>query len=150
MSLLERAGSITAVPANDTKPRSANRRVGGLNGTPVDHAGVGDIGLDGVMPHIGRRRMRPGAETARLGLALARRPAKMAGRGTAHHVADEHPSAADEWLAGAIVEPGTWWDDWDAWLADRSGSLTSAPKRLGSRRHKVVGPAPGDYVLERC
>ncbi len=67
-----------------------------------------------------------------------------------YHVADEHPPAAEEWLTGAVVKPGTWWDDWDAWLADRSGSLRPAPKRLGSRRHKVVGPAPGEYVLERC
>jgi polyhydroxyalkanoate synthase len=81
MSLRERAGSI-ATMAKDTKPRHTNGRVGGLNGTPVDHVGVGDVGLDGILSHIGRRRLRPGTETARLALALGRRPGKMADRGS--------------------------------------------------------------------
>jgi polyhydroxyalkanoate synthase len=63
--------------------------------------------------------------------------------------AKSHPAAAEDWLAGATAHQGTWWDDWDAWLRDRSGSLKPAPKRLGSRRYKTLCPAPGEYVLER-
>ncbi len=44
--------------------------------------------------------------------------------------------------------PGSWWSDWDAWLAERSGALKTAPERarqrgLQARRRK----APGTYVL---
>jgi polyhydroxyalkanoate synthase len=66
-----------------------------------------------------------------------------------YHVADEHPADAEEWLAAAEKKPGTWWDDWVAWLAERSGPLKAAPQKLGNRKHKVLGPAPGAYVLER-
>jgi polyhydroxyalkanoate synthase len=66
-----------------------------------------------------------------------------------YHVADEYPAEPEEWLASAEKRPGTWWDDWVAWLAERSGPLKPAPQRLGNRKHKVVGRAPGDYVLEQ-
>jgi polyhydroxyalkanoate synthase len=66
-----------------------------------------------------------------------------------YHVADEHPADPEEWLASAEKRPGTWWDDWVAWLAERSGPLKAAPQRLGNRKHKVLGPAPGAYVVER-
>jgi polyhydroxyalkanoate synthase len=66
-----------------------------------------------------------------------------------YHVADEYPPSAEDWLASAEKKPGTWWEDWDVWLGQRSGPLKAAPKKLGSRRHKVLGPAPGAYVLER-
>jgi polyhydroxyalkanoate synthase subunit PhaC len=47
------------------------------------------------------------------------------------------------------VEPtdGTWWEDWDAWLAQRSDGERPAPRRLGSRRFPKVAEAPGAYVL---
>jgi polyhydroxyalkanoate synthase len=67
-----------------------------------------------------------------------------------YHVADEYPPSAEEWLAGATQQSGTWWDDWDLWLAERSGPLKQAPRKLGNRGHKVLGPAPGAYVLERA
>lgn len=65
-----------------------------------------------------------------------------------YQVSDEYPETAQEWLAGAETKSGTWWDDWDAWLGERSGPLKSAPKKLGSRQHEVLGPAPGTYVME--
>jgi polyhydroxyalkanoate synthase len=67
-----------------------------------------------------------------------------------YHVADDHPNSATEWLEGASQHPGTWWEDWDAWLAQRSGPLKRAPLKLGNRVNPVVGPAPGEYVLERA
>lgn len=66
-----------------------------------------------------------------------------------YHVADEYPPSAADWLASAEKKPGTWWEDWAAWLGRRSGPLKAAPKKLGNRQHKVLGPAPGTYVLER-
>ena len=64
-------------------------------------------------------------------------------------VADELPDDPDEFLAHAAQLPGSWWSDWDAWLAERSGALKSAPKTLGNRKYKAHGKAPGTYVLAR-
>jgi polyhydroxyalkanoate synthase len=62
-------------------------------------------------------------------------------------VADELPDGPEEFLAQAPKLPGSWWTDWDAWLAERSGALKPAPKTLGSRGYKAHGKAPGTYVL---
>jgi polyhydroxyalkanoate synthase len=59
----------------------------------------------------------------------------------------EHPPDAAEWLDGARKHAGTWWEDWDAWLAERSGPERKAPAALGGGGHKAAEPAPGTYVL---
>jgi len=59
------------------------------------------------------------------------------------------PASADEWLAGATKNSGSWWDHCVAWTTERSGGLTDAPKRPGSRRFAALGKAPGTYVLEK-
>ena len=56
---------------------------------------------------------------------------------------------ADRWLSGATQARGTWWEHWAGWQAGHSGDRRRPPARLGSRRHKVVGPAPGSYVMQR-
>jgi len=63
-------------------------------------------------------------------------------------VNDALPESAAEWEAGAEKQPGSWWDDHVAWLADRSGDVRSAPEELGSEEHPPLGRAPGTYVLE--
>jgi polyhydroxyalkanoate synthase len=60
---------------------------------------------------------------------------------------DEMPATAEEFVAGAPQVPGSWWSDWDAWLAERSGELRPAPKTLGNRAFKAQAKAPGSYVL---
>lgn len=66
-----------------------------------------------------------------------------------YRTADEQtPPDPAEWEELATTTQGTWWTDWDEWLAERSGGMRPAPARLGSRRHKLVGAAPGEYVLE--
>jgi polyhydroxyalkanoate synthase len=60
------------------------------------------------------------------------------------------PAAADEWFAGAQEHPGSWWTDWDAWLAGHAGKQLAAPKNPGSRRHKPIEPAPGRYVKQKA
>jgi polyhydroxyalkanoate synthase len=64
-------------------------------------------------------------------------------------VADELPETPEEFVAGAPQLPGSWWGDWDAWLAKRSGGLKPAPKTLGNRDYKAQAKAPGTYVLAR-
>jgi polyhydroxyalkanoate synthase len=54
---------------------------------------------------------------------------------------------ADAWLATAEKRPGSWWEDWNAWLAERSGPMREAPQRVGSREFRPKGRAPGTYVL---
>lgn len=66
---------------------------------------------------------------------------------SSYRVADELPQAPDEFLSQAPQLPGSWWGDWDAWLADRSGELAPAPKTLGNATYKAYGKAPGNYVL---
>jgi polyhydroxyalkanoate synthase subunit PhaC len=62
-------------------------------------------------------------------------------------VADDLPATPEEFVAQAPQLPGSWWGDWDAWLAERSGGLTPAPKTLGNATYKARGKAPGTYVL---
>ncbi|WP_061134441.1 alpha/beta fold hydrolase [Caballeronia fortuita] len=62
---------------------------------------------------------------------------------------DALPDDPDAWLAGARAEADSWWTDWRAWLAERSGELRPAPRALGNRRHKRLADAPGTYVVER-
>jgi len=61
----------------------------------------------------------------------------------------QNPAAADDWLAGATPQPGSWWTHWGDWLAQRSGELVPAPAALGSKRHPPQCAAPGRYVLAK-
>ena len=55
----------------------------------------------------------------------------------------------DRWLASAEKHSDSWWPDFSAWLAERSGDQKTAPRRLGGRGFPPVEPAPGSYVQER-
>jgi polyhydroxyalkanoate synthase len=65
---------------------------------------------------------------------------------SSYRVADEHPPAPEAWTECAARRPGSWWSDYDEWLAARSGVLKPAPKRLGGGRYKALAKAPGSYV----
>jgi polyhydroxyalkanoate synthase subunit PhaC len=46
-------------------------------------------------------------------------------------------------------QEGSWWPHWRLWIQGRSGELLKAPAKLGSRKHKPLGAAPGTYVHEK-
>jgi len=74
-------------------------------------------------------------------------PAEGAPSRASYRVADALPDTAEEFLTEAPTLSGSWWSDWDRWLAERSGDLKPAPKVLGNRGHKAQAKAPGTYVL---
>jgi polyhydroxyalkanoate synthase len=66
---------------------------------------------------------------------------------SSYRLAPSNPADVADWEAAAVVQPGSWWPDYVAWLESRSGPRVAAPKRLGSRRHKAMAKAPGTYVM---
>ena len=54
--------------------------------------------------------------------------------------------AADDWLAGAQYNEGSWWPLWETWLAKRSGAMIPA-RKPGASGRDILAPAPGTYVL---
>jgi polyhydroxyalkanoate synthase len=59
------------------------------------------------------------------------------------------PAAADDWLAGATEQKGSWWHDWDRWIGQFAGGEVAAPAAPGSARYGPIEPAPGRYVKHR-
>jgi hypothetical protein len=47
---------------------------------------------------------------------------------------DEAPPSADDWLAGAAQNDGSWWTDWGQWLAKHGGRKVPAREPGESRR----------------
>ncbi|WP_336965768.1 PHA/PHB synthase family protein [Sphingobium aquiterrae] len=69
-----------------------------------------------------------------------------------HILTREHDGAtydAEDWLARATPEEGSWWTAWGAWLGQRSGDPV-APPPMGApdKGYAVIADAPGRYVLE--
>ncbi len=56
----------------------------------------------------------------------------------------------EQWAEGAASarSEGSWWPHWRSWMQAHSGELVAAPKKLGSRKHRPLGAAPGSYVFE--
>jgi polyhydroxyalkanoate synthase len=61
------------------------------------------------------------------------------------------PPTLGEWLQGSTELPGSWWDDWAAWLKGHAGKQIAAPKSYGKApKFKVIEPAPGRYVQQKA
>jgi polyhydroxyalkanoate synthase len=65
---------------------------------------------------------------------------------SSYRIADANPQGAEDWFAQAKKHQGSWWTDWDQWLAERSGEHKPTPRKLGSARHRPAAKAPGSYV----
>ncbi len=62
---------------------------------------------------------------------------------------DNLPVDPLEWKEGATLHEGTWWEDWATWIDGQGGSMVNAPRKLGSKEHPPIEPAPGSYVRNR-
>jgi polyhydroxyalkanoate synthase subunit PhaC len=57
--------------------------------------------------------------------------------------------AFEDWVASAKETPGSWWLDWISWLRAQAPDETKA-RVPGSKKHKPLGDAPGEYVKVRA
>jgi polyhydroxyalkanoate synthase len=62
--------------------------------------------------------------------------------------ADDRYIDPEAFLAQAPQKQGSWWPEWVAWLAVRSGEPV-APPAMGGADHAPLGDAPGTYVLQQ-
>ena len=59
------------------------------------------------------------------------------------------PHSLQEWWEGAVETKGSWWPDWQAWLAKKSGK--QVPARVpGDGALEALCDAPGTYVRVRA
>ncbi len=58
---------------------------------------------------------------------------------------EAQPKDLDAWMEGAESHPGSWWDDWDSWLAPLSGELVKA-RKPGAGKLDIIEDAPGSYA----
>ena len=54
----------------------------------------------------------------------------------------------EHWFERAEKKPGSWWEDWTAWLGERTGELVD-PYPAANRKFPSLAAAPGTYVLEK-
>jgi polyhydroxyalkanoate synthase subunit PhaC len=62
-----------------------------------------------------------------------------------HWTNDELPPQPEQWLGGAEQHSGSWWPDWQRWVAEFSGGEVKA-RKPGDGKLKPIEPAPGSYV----
>lgn len=68
-----------------------------------------------------------------------------------YRIAPSLESSADRWLEKSKEMPGSWWNDWAAWIKTFKGKEVPAPKKLGKpRAYPVIEAAPGSYVKEKA
>ncbi|MEO6377634.1 MAG: class I poly(R)-hydroxyalkanoic acid synthase [Caulobacteraceae bacterium] len=62
-----------------------------------------------------------------------------------HWINTALPPTVDEWIAGAVEHPGSWWPYWSKWLSTRSGGKVPA-RDPAKGALKPIEDAPGSYV----
>ena len=63
---------------------------------------------------------------------------------------DAQPTSmpADDWFAGAKQSPGSWWNDWQAWVTGLNGAKVPARDPMVGK-YKPIGDAPGSFASVR-
>jgi polyhydroxyalkanoate synthase len=70
---------------------------------------------------------------------------------------ESNPPTAEEWFSTATQHPGSWWEDWQAWIHARnegtaeaeSAALRVPARAPGDGGLKVLEDGPGSYVMLR-
>ena len=62
-----------------------------------------------------------------------------------HWTNSDLPESVEQWMAGAVETPGSWWPHWAEWLRDKSGGLVPARDPAKGKFAPIEG-APGSYV----
>jgi polyhydroxyalkanoate synthase len=62
---------------------------------------------------------------------------------------DKKAATLEDWLKGATEHKGSWWPDWLAWMAPKSGKKVKA-RVPGAGKLKAIEDAPGSYVLVKA
>jgi polyhydroxyalkanoate synthase len=66
-----------------------------------------------------------------------------------HWVGSKLPDNPEDWLAAAEERPGSWWPEWDRWVAKQGGG--KVPARVpGDGGLQPIEDAPGSYVTARA
>src|SRR5262245_16546622 len=60
-----------------------------------------------------------------------------------------NPAQPEDWLKTATSHPGSWWDDWQAWIDARNDGEKLPARKPGDGDLKVLEDAPGSYVMLR-
>jgi polyhydroxyalkanoate synthase len=58
--------------------------------------------------------------------------------------------SAEEWMAGATENKGSWWPEWARFLQENGGEEGPAPGAFGNAQYQPIEPAPGRYVKARA
>jgi polyhydroxyalkanoate synthase subunit PhaC len=59
-----------------------------------------------------------------------------------------NPADPADWLREAESQPGSWWTDMVAWLAEHCPTEKPAPAELGGGGLRPLVEAPGTYVFD--
>jgi len=59
---------------------------------------------------------------------------------------DSLPETAEKWFEGATQRPGSWWEDWQAWIEKTNADAPRAPARIPKN---TIEDAPGRYAKLR-
>jgi len=62
-------------------------------------------------------------------------------------VGGEPKGTLDEWMAAAEEHPGSWWDDWQAWVEAQDSTRVTVTREPGGGKLPPIEDAPGSYVL---
>jgi polyhydroxyalkanoate synthase len=62
----------------------------------------------------------------------------------------EAKGSLENWMKTAEEHPGSWWEDWDAWLDSLDNRRLKKRRRPGGTKLKPVEDAPGSYVAARA
>jgi polyhydroxyalkanoate synthase len=66
-----------------------------------------------------------------------------------HWVGSKLPDDPEDWLAAAEERSGSWWPEWESWIAKHAGGEVAA-RQPGDGKLTPIENAPGSYVMARA